>query len=74
MQNVTLTRNVVGGVVAFIGMSSCFGLSLEKNLHLIILRRDYLTIIPRARMGYYHEGETNNCFRKIQLVGQKYGD
>ena len=50
----------------------------------------YLTIIPRARMGsesiaheaegwmgYWlrgHEGERNNCFSKIQLVGQKYRD
>ena len=49
---------------------------------------DYLTIIPRARMGsdsiaheaegrmgYLlrgYEGERNNCFSKIQLVGQKY--
>ena len=49
---------------------------------------DYLTIVPRARMGsesiaheaegwigYWlrgHEGERNNCFSKIQLVGQKY--
>ena len=48
----------------------------------------YLTIIPRARTGsesiaheaegrmdYWlrgHEGESNNCFSKIQLVGQKY--
>ena len=47
-----------------------------------------LTIIPRARMGCEsiahkaegrmdyglrgHEGESNNCFSKIQLVGQKY--
>ena len=47
-----------------------------------------LTIIPRARMasesiaheaegrmGYWlrvDEGERNNCFSKIQLVGQKY--
>ena len=47
----------------------------------------YLTIIPRARMGsgsiahedegrmgYWlkgHEGERNNCFSKMQLVGQK---
>ena len=46
----------------------------------------YLTIIARARMGsesiaglmgYWlrgHEGERNNCFSKIQLVGQKYRD
>ena len=30
-----------------------------------------------GRMGYPlrgHEGERNNCFRKIQLVGQKYRD
>ena len=49
-----------------------------------------LTIILRARMGsesiahegegrmgYWlrgHEGEKNNCFSKIQLVGQKYRD
>ena len=47
----------------------------------------YLTIIPRvrmdsesideaeSRMGHWlrgHEGERNNCFRKIQLVGQKF--
>ena len=47
----------------------------------------YLTIIPRARMGCEsiahetegrmgyrlraHKGEKNNCFNKIQLVGQK---
>ena len=47
----------------------------------------YLTIIPQARMGsesiaheaegwmsYWlrgHEGERDNCFSKIQLVGQK---
>ena len=37
----------------------------------------YLTIIPRARMGsesIAHEGERNNCFSKIQLVGKKYRD
>ena len=31
----------------------------------------YLTIIPRARMGYEsiaHSGSRNNCFSKIQLV------
>ena len=35
---------------------------------------DYLTIIPRTRMDYWprgYEGERNNCFSKIQLVGQK---
>ena len=47
----------------------------------------YLTIIPQARIGYEsiaheaegwmgywfrgHEGERNNCFSKIELVGQK---
>ena len=51
------------------------------------LPKKYLTIIPRARKGsdsiaheaegqmdYWlrgHEGERNNCFSKIQLVGQK---
>ena len=31
----------------------------------------------KGRMGYYlrgHEGERNDCFSKIQLVGQKYRD
>ena len=30
-----------------------------------------------GRMGYWlrgHEGEKNNCFSKIQLVGKKYRD
>ena len=30
-----------------------------------------------GRMGYWlwvHEAERNNCFSKIQLVGQKYRD
>ena len=34
----------------------------------------YLTIIPGARMGsesIAHNGERNNCFSKIQLVGKK---
>ena len=34
-------------------------------------------IIRRARMGYWlrgHEGERNNCFSKIRLVGQNYQD
>jgi len=34
---------------------------------------EYLTIIPRARMGYWlrgHKGDRNNCFSKIQPVGQ----
>ena len=55
----------------------------EKFITLV----SYLTIIPRARVdyesiaheaegriGYWlkgHEGERNNCFSKIQLVGQK---
>ena len=58
-----------------------------KLIILYTLRTIYLTIIPRARMGYEsiadedegrmgywlrgHEGERNNCFSKIQLVGQK---
>ena len=50
--------------------------------HLLLLTSStmYLTIIPRARMGSEsidsegHEGESNNCLSKIQLVGQKYRD
>ena len=42
----------------------------------------YFTTIPPAheaedRLGYClrgHEGEKDNCFSKIQLVGQKYRD
>ena len=48
---------------------------------LIVLYIDVLTIIPRERMGSEvnsplrgHEGERNNCFSKIQLVGEKYRD
>ena len=63
--------------------------TLEIHLETVCCHR-YLTIIPRAqmgsesiahwaegRMGYRlrgHEGERNNCFSKIQTVGQKYGD
>ena len=52
--------------------------------------RAFLTIIPRARMGSGsvayeaegrmgyslrgHEGKRNNCFSKLQLVGQNYRD
>ena len=58
---------------------------LEKTY--LRIPKGYLTIIPRARMGsesiaheaegrmgYWlrgHEGERNNFFSKIQLVGQK---
>ena len=51
------------------------------------MNKEYLTIILRAQMGYGsiahnakgrmgywlrgYEGERNNCFSKIQLVGQK---
>ena len=54
------------------------------------MKDEYLTIIPRARMGsgsiareaegrmgYWlrgHEGDRNNCFSKIQLVDKKYRD
>ena len=57
---------------------------------MIEFAEQYLTIIPRAQMGsesiahevagqmgYWlrrHEGERNNCFSKIQLIGQKYRD
>ena len=33
--------------------------------------------LAEGRMGYWlrvHEGERNNCFSEIQLVGQKYWD
>ena len=58
--------------------------------HKSTITGSYLTIIPQAwmgsesiaheaegRMGYWlrgHEGKKNNCFSKIQLVGQKNRD
>ena len=36
-----------------------------------------ITHEAEGRIGYWlrgHEGERNNCFSKIQLVGQKYWD
>ena len=53
----------------------CQGKILINLLVLINITAVYLTVIPRARMGYWrrgHEGERNNCFSKIQLVGKKY--
>ena len=59
----------------------------ESTAHSVFGLMGYLTIIPQARigfesithetegrMGYWlkgHEGERNNCFSKIQQVGQK---
>ena len=72
---------VVIGEINYITKSTC---------PLVFVNSNYLTIIPRARMGsesiackaegrmgYWlrgHEGERNNCFSKIQLVGKKYRD
>ena len=39
---------------------------MKRNRKLDIV---HLAIIPRG-----HEGERNNCFSKIQLVGKKYRD
>ena len=66
------------------------GLKGWSKISPLCLNDKYLTIIPQARMGsesiaheaegrmgYWlrgHEGERNNCFSKIQLVGQKYRD
>ena len=36
-----------------------------------------IALEAESRVGYWlrgHEGERNNCFSKIQLVGQKYRD
>ena len=65
-------------------VTCCYILILSNDIYMACV---YLTIIPRARMGYEsidheaegrmvywlraHEGERNNCFSKIQLVGQK---
>ena len=48
---------------------------LQSSQHRNVVGKEcseYLTIIPRVRMGYWlrgHEGERKNCFSKIQLVG-----
>ena len=60
-------------------------LDKENKLNRMIDRmKGSLTINPRVRMGYEsgaHEAsidsgamKRNNCFSKIQLVGQKYRD
>ena len=36
---------------------------------------EWIAYEAEGRMGYWlrgHEGERNNCFSKIQLVGQKH--
>ena len=60
-------------VVSECPLLKCFFSSIVN----VIIKYDYLAVIPRAfgPMGYWgHEGERNNCFRKIQLVDQKYLD
>ena len=63
---------------------------ITATLWIAGIKREYLTIIPQARMGsesiahdaegrigYWlrvHEGEWSNCFSKIQLISQKYRD
>ena len=62
------------------------GIIHQYSLRLRRIIVKYLAIIPQARMAYEsiaheaegrmgywlrgHEGESNNCFSKIQLVGQ----
>ena len=61
--------------VTFFQQKNTVTYKLQKEYRL--KRRNFLTIISRARMGYEsiaHEGERNNCFSKILLVGQKYQD
>ena len=51
--------------------------NVDKNVDCTWSWLVYLTIIPWARMGsesIAHEGERNNCFSKIQLVGKQYRD
>ena len=41
------------------------------------MRSESIADEAEGRMDYWlrgHEGEKNNCFSKIQLVGQKYWD
>ena len=77
MERVILGPTPVTGAVLLVFSQSTWSHHLVK----------YLTIIPRARMGsesiaheaegrmgywlWGHEGERNNRFSKIQLVGQK---
>ena len=55
----------------------CITWCIRATLSAIVCNLFCVTIIPRARMGsesIAHEGERNNCFSKIQLVGEKYRD
>ena len=54
-------------------------MDLTRGLVSSVAGMDFESIAHKAegRIGYWlrgHEGERNNCFRKIQLVGQKYRD
>ena len=64
-------------IILYCVFNTCLKIVLQwKSLTKIY----YLTIIPRARMGSEsiaheaegHEGERNDCFGKIQLIGKKY--
>ena len=47
------------------------------NVVLARMGSESIAYEAEGRMGYWlrgHEGERNNCFSKIQLVGQKYRD
>ena len=54
----------------------------DHSVKLTIIRRawtgsELIAHEAKGRMGYWlrgHEGERNNCFNKIQLLGQKYWD
>ena len=77
---------VQGSILAFQMVS----LDKELYTTLSLFTQVYLTIIPRAQMGsesiaheaegwmgYWlrgHDGERNDCFSKIGLVGQNYRD
>ena len=63
-------------------VDSAIGLPNSYALYLTIIPRVWIGFEAIAReaeglMGYWlrgHEGERNNCFSEIQLVGQKYRD
>ena len=79
-----------GGTEPQIWRPGLESLNIEQLHSISCSNQMYLTITPRSRMGsesiaheaegrmgYWlrgHDGERNNCFSTIQLVGKKYRD
>ena len=56
---------------------NCISLVYLKIIPRARMCSESIAYEAKGRMGYWlvlrgHEGERNNCFSKLQLVGQKY--